>query len=47
MAVSLVHLGEHNVADLMAGWVLAVLVLMGANRWESWRERRPGRALVS
>jgi membrane-associated phospholipid phosphatase len=40
MGLALVYLGEHYVADLVGGAVLAVVVLAGCTRWESWRERR-------
>jgi membrane-associated phospholipid phosphatase len=39
MGVALVYLGEHYVADLLGGVVLAVLGLAGCTRWESWRAR--------
>ena len=40
MGLALVYLGEHYVADVVGGAVLAVVVLAGCTRWESWRERR-------
>lgn len=40
MAFALVYLGEHYVADVLGGVVLAVAVLVGCSRWESWRQRR-------
>jgi membrane-associated phospholipid phosphatase len=39
MGTALVYLGEHYVADLLGGVVLAVLVLGACTRWEAWRRR--------
>jgi PAP2 superfamily protein len=40
MAFCLVYSGEHYVSDLLAGWLLAVLVHLGAGRIERWRAAR-------
>jgi membrane-associated phospholipid phosphatase len=34
MALALVYFGEHYVIDILAGWLLAGIVLIGCNRWE-------------
>jgi membrane-associated phospholipid phosphatase len=38
MAVALVYYGEHYFIDLLAGWVLAAVVMLGCGWWE---RRRP------
>jgi membrane-associated phospholipid phosphatase len=40
MCTALVYNGEHYVIDVLAGGLLAVLVLVGCQRWEDGRERR-------
>jgi membrane-associated phospholipid phosphatase len=37
MGLALVYLGEHYVADLLAGAALAIVVLAVCRRWELWR----------
>ena len=39
MAVSLVYAAEHYAADILAGWLLAALVMWGFARLESRRSR--------
>ena len=34
MALALVDFGEHYVIDILAGWLLAGIVLIGCHRWE-------------
>jgi membrane-associated phospholipid phosphatase len=34
MGVSLVYNAEHYVLDVLAGWVVAILVLVGCSAWE-------------
>ncbi len=41
MGFALVYFAEHYVIDIVAGWLLAVAVLVGCNAWE--RSRRPAR----
>ena len=41
MAIALVYAAEHYVADILAGWLLAALLMRGFARWES---RRSGHA---
>ena len=38
MGFALVYFAEHYVIDILAGWLLAVAVLVGCNAWE--RSRR-------
>ena len=40
MGVALVYNAEHYVIDVLAGWLVAVLVLVGCSLWE--RLRPPG-----
>lgn len=40
MAFTLVYGGEHYVADVLAGWLAAILVCLAANRIERWRDRK-------
>jgi membrane-associated phospholipid phosphatase len=37
MGVTLVYYAEHYVVDILAGWALGVLVLVGCSLWERWR----------
>jgi membrane-associated phospholipid phosphatase len=41
MSVTLVYYGEHYVVDVLAGAVLAALVMAGCGLWESRRSRQP------
>jgi membrane-associated phospholipid phosphatase len=41
MSTALVYYAEHYVVDLLAGALLAGLVLVGCQRWESSRDRAP------
>lgn len=43
MSTALVYYAEHYVIDVLAGAVLAVVVLVGCQRWENSRDRAPGR----
>jgi len=40
MAFTLVYTAEHYVIDILLGWVLASVVILVANRIETWRRRR-------
>lgn len=40
MAFTLVYSGEHYVADVLAGWLCAVVVHVAAARFEQWRKAR-------
>ena len=40
MGFSLVYSGEHYVADVLAGWLCALLVHLAASRIERWRKAR-------
>lgn len=40
MSTALVYFAEHYVIDVLAGGLLALLVLVVASRWERWRARR-------
>ena len=42
MAVALVYAAEHYVIDILAGWLLAALVMWAFGRWESRRSRAAG-----
>lgn len=44
MAFTLIYSAEHYLVDILAGWVLAVLVHLGFNRLERWLARRRNRA---
>jgi membrane-associated phospholipid phosphatase len=43
MSTALVYYAEHYVIDVLAGALLAVVVLVGCQRWESSRDRAPSR----
>jgi membrane-associated phospholipid phosphatase len=43
MSTALVYYAEHYVIDVLAGAVLAVVVLVGCQRWENSRDRAPSR----
>lgn len=45
MCVTLTYYGEHYVIDLIAGALLAVVVLVGCRMWEARRASRPPRPL--
>ncbi len=40
MGFSLVYSGEHYVTDVLAGWLCALLVHLGASRIERWRKAK-------
>jgi membrane-associated phospholipid phosphatase len=40
MSVTLVYTGEHYVVDVLAGYLSAGLVMLGASAWERWRAAR-------
>lgn len=40
MAFTLVYTAEHYVVDILLGWLLAALVLVGVKRFESWKAQR-------
>lgn len=40
MGVGLVYFGEHYVIDIVAGCILAGLVMAGCRRWEQWTQHR-------
>jgi membrane-associated phospholipid phosphatase len=44
MAFSLIYSAEHYLIDILAGWVMAVLVHLGYGRLERWLARRRNRA---
>jgi hypothetical protein len=37
MAFTLVYTAEHYVVDILLGWALAAVVVMGSNRYHAWR----------
>ncbi len=39
MAFTLVYSAEHYVVDLLLGWALAALVIIGLHRYDHWRRR--------
>jgi membrane-associated phospholipid phosphatase len=40
MAFTLVYTAEHYAVDILLGWLLAAIVLLGVNRLERWKSRR-------
>lgn len=44
MATALVYYAEHYVIDVLAGWVLAAVVMVGCHGWERRRSGPPGPA---
>jgi membrane-associated phospholipid phosphatase len=43
MSTALVYYAEHYVIDVLAGALLAIVVLVGCQRWENSRDRAPSR----
>ena len=43
MAFTLVYTAEHYVIDILLGWVLAAVVLVGLDRWDAMRAARRNR----
>jgi hypothetical protein len=47
MAFTLVYTAEHYVVDILLGWALAAVVLLGVNRFERWKSRRTAQTHVT
>lgn len=42
MAFTLVYTAEHFVVDILLGWALAAVVIVGLRRYDTWRRARSG-----